>query len=397
MPEETKVRAISGSHQPEISQFPKILLNLLAEGRKEGTLEAERVAAVVSVARNEDGEKLSDDAIEVFYTALEGADIQILEPLEEEEAEELDEVDAEDIEKIKADFEAETTSTDGVRLYFNSISQHTLLSRKEEIELAKKKDLYLDKSNPHHIRVQGKEALDQMLRANLRLVVSIARRYKSSGLPLMDLCQEGSLGLYRAIEKFDWTMGYKLSTYATWWIRQAITRAIADQGRPIRIPVHKTEQLNRYRRGRSRLEAQFGREPTMDELIEYLGMSFEEIDELQQLAIDPVSLNARVGDSEQSELGDLYADENAIQPEVSALQGEPARVLERALSALPLVERKVIKLRHGIGDEPPRTLEEVAYKLGLTRERVRQHEQDAWETLGKTEELAEIADYIFET
>jgi RNA polymerase primary sigma factor len=374
--------------------LPEVLVNLFHAGKKEGTLEAERISAVLATARVDVGgaeRALSDEELEGFYALLADHEVQIVEPLAEGEEEEITE---KDIEEVDAAFEmeADVLSTDGTRLYFNEIRKHALLTREQEIELAKKKDIWLDKSQPMHRRYEGKDALDKMLRSNLRLVVSIAKRYQSSsGLPLMDLCQEGNLGLYRAIEKFDWTMGYKLSTYATWWIRQAITRAIADQGRPIRIPVHRTEQLNRYRRGRSKLEAKLGREPLMDELVEYLGMTVEDITELQILAIDPVSLNTRVGDGEQTELGDLVSDDNAAQPEVTALAGEPTRIIERCLDRLSLIERQVIRLRRGLGDEPPRTLEEVAVKLGLTRERVRQHEAEAEDKLAQMPEFIELA------
>ena len=395
MTEETKapVAALDPQLESELAKFPKVLTSLLIEARKEGVIEAERVASVVSTAKTSDGEHLADEKVEAYYALLQQAEIQIAESLEEEE--DIEDVSPSEIEEVETVFEADVTPTEGIRLYFNEIRRHPLLTKEQEVTLAKKKDLYLDKTQPYHLRLEGKKALDQMLRSNLRLVVSIARRYKSSGLPLMDLCQEGNLGLYRAIEKFDWKMGYKLSTYATWWIRQAITRAIADQSRPIRIPVHKTEQLNRYRRGRTRLEAKYGREPTLAELVEYLGMPEGEISELQRLAIDPVSLNTRVGDGEQTELGDMVSDDNAAQPEQIALQGEPARIFERALDRLSLIERQVIKLRHGIGNEQPRTLEEVAVKLGLTRERVRQHESDASKELGKMPELADLAEHMF--
>jgi RNA polymerase primary sigma factor len=290
--------------------------------------------------------------------------------------------------------DAELLTSDGSRLYLNEIRKQRLLTRAEEVELAQKKDRYLrrgDDVTPRE-RLEGKRAFEDMVCANLRLVVFIAKRYQSStSLPLVDLCQEGVLGLHRAIEKFDWRMGCKLSTYATWWIRQSITRAIAEHGRGVRIPVHRVEQLNRYRRCHGALEARLGREPTLRELATELELHEEEVEDLRLLSREPVSLNGRIGDGDQVELCELVPDETAPEPETVVLRDEPTQVLRRALGQLSALERKVIEFRHGIGQEAARTLEEVAVKLGVTRERVRQYEQDAWRKLRANRELAELA------
>jgi RNA polymerase sigma factor (sigma-70 family) len=237
----------------------------------------------------------------------------------------------------------------------------------------------------------SKKAFDHMWTANLRLVVSIAKRYGNHGLPLMDLCQEGNLGLGRAIEKFNYRMGYKLSTYATWWIKQSIARALADQLRTIRIPVHRTEELNRYKRAVSQLAAKNGRDPSLDELSEYLEMKKKDIEELRMLAIEPISLNMGVGDDSASELGELVSDDKAADPEDQVMEGVMDAVLHGVLDRLPLQKRQVVKLRWGLGGEPPRTLEEVAHKLGQTRERVRILENEVLEQLAKEPELRELA------
>jgi RNA polymerase sigma factor (sigma-70 family) len=238
---------------------------------------------------------------------------------------------------------------------------------------------------------QSKKAFDHMWTANLRLVVSIAKKYTSHGLPLMDLCQEGNLGLGRAIEKFNYRMGYKLSTYATWWIKQSIARALADQLRTIRIPVHRTEELNRYKRAVAQLAAKNGRDPSLDELAEYLEMKRKDIEELRMLAIDPISLNMGVGDDSSSELGELVSDDKAVDPEDQVMDGVMETVLHDVLARLPIQKRQVIMLRWGLGGEPPRTLEEVAHKLGQTRERVRILENECLEQLAKEPELRDLA------
>jgi RNA polymerase primary sigma factor len=265
-------------------------------------------------------------------------------------------------------------SLDCLRLYLQAIGQVELLDADEEVELARR------------IERGDMAAKRQMVEANLRLVVSIAKSYLGRGLGFLDLIQEGSLGLIRAVEKFDYRRGYKFSTYATWWIRQAVTRALADKSRTIRIPVHMVEKLNRLGQVERMLVQRLGREPGPDEVAAELRCSADEVREILRLSQMPVSLEKPIGDEEDAALGDLVADETVESPFERAsdtLRGENVR---RALGALPSRDRIVIELRYGLRGRPPMTLEEVGYTLGVTRERVRQIEKN---TLKKLQRLPE--------
>jgi RNA polymerase primary sigma factor len=273
---------------------------------------------------------------------------------------------------------------DAVRLYLRSIGRVPLLTREDEVRLAKR------------IEQNDMSAKNSLIEANLRLVVSIAKRYTGRGLTLLDLIQEGNLGLIRAVEKFDWRRGFKFSTYATWWIRQAITRALADQSRTIRIPVHMVERMNRVARAKRSLLQQNNREPSFEEIAELVEMTPKKVEEILKLGQEPVSLEAPVGGEEgDASLGDFISDEAGDRPlEVVANRIRDAD-LQQVLDSLPWRERRVIELRYGLGDKGPMTLEDIGHEVGVTRERVRQIESKTLAMLkssGGADRLAGTAD-----
>jgi RNA polymerase primary sigma factor len=293
--------------------------------------------------------------------ALDDVDVEEVE-VEDEAPEAAD--DEADADEVHALVPAAAQTQDPLKLYVRSIGGGPLLTRAEERDLARRKDA-------------GDEvAKRQLIEANLRLVMSITRNYTKAGVPLLDLIQEGNLGLIRAVEKFDYKMGYKLSTYATWWIRQSVTRALADQGRTIRLPVHVAEQVRRLLRSRRVLAQKLNREPTIEELTKESGLPEQRVQDLLELVEDPVSLDVPVGDGE-SLYGDLIEDLNSAQPEEKTAHTLRASELARALAHLNPRMRRVLALRFGLDGEKPQTLEEVGVELGITRERVRQLESRA--------------------
>ncbi|HLM26030.1 MAG TPA: sigma-70 family RNA polymerase sigma factor [Thermoleophilaceae bacterium] len=257
----------------------------------------------------------------------------------------------------------EQGSEDAVRLYLKNIGQVRLLTREDEVRLARR------------VEQNDMTAKNAMIEANLRLVVSIAKRYSNRGLTLLDLIQEGNMGLIRAVEKFDWRRGFKFSTYATWWIRQAITRALADQSRTIRIPVHMVERMNKVARARRSLSQKLGREPTPEEIGEIVEMPAAKVEQILKLGQEPISLEAPVGAAEgDASFGDFIEDEAIDRPHEQVSKAIRDADLEHILDQLPWRERRVLELRYGLAEEDPRTLEDIGREVGVTRERVRQIE-----------------------
>ena len=265
-------------------------------------------------------------------------------------------------------------TTDALQLLFRDVGKARLLTAQQEVDLAKR------------IERGDLDAKQKMVESNLRLVVSIAKNYRNQGLPFLDLIQEGTLGLVRAAEKFDYRKGFKFSTYATWWIRQAIARALADKARTIRIPVHVVEKLNKIGRAERKLVTELGREPTPEEIAEVTGIDPEEVDSIKRSAQAPVSLEKPVGDEEESEFGQFIADEKAESPFDRAADLLTKEALKEALENLSYRERRVLELRYGLGGEHPRTLDEVGRTFNVTRERIRQIEN---QSLKKLQSLAE--------
>ena len=329
-----------------------VLHDIIDRARAQGSLSLDEMGAIVQDA------DLSPEDLEFVYSLLGEMGVEIGE-VEEEELEDFSE-EEEFLELL--DVAIDHTVDDPVRMYLREIGRIPLLSSQQEIELARlieKKDV---------------EAKRKLTEANLRLVVSIAKRYMGRGLVFLDLIQEGNLGLIRAVEKFDYRLGYKFSTYATWWIRQAITRAIADQARTIRVPVHAVETMNKMNRVQRELLQSSGREPTVVEIAQALGVTPTKVAEIQKTAQEPVSLETPVGDEEDSKLGDFIEDLDADQPLELVFKEIRREELFRVLESLSERDRKVLELRYGLKGERPRTLEEVGDRFGVTRERIRQIE-----------------------
>ena len=299
-------------------------------------------------------------------------------------------------------------STDLVRVYLNTIGKTALLTAEQEVELSKRIEagLYAERllSEPQltpalqrdykALAADGKAAKRHLLEANLRLVVSVAKRYTGHGMTFLDLIQEGNVGLIRAVEKFDYTKGFKFSTYATWWIRQAITRAIADQARTIRIPVHMVETINKLVRIQRQLLQELGREPTPEEIGKEMGLPAERVREIQKISQEPVSLETPIGEEEDSQLGDFIEDDAAVVPPDAASFSMLQEQLGKVLDGLAERERKVISLRFGLEDGHPRTLEEVGREFGVTRERIRQIESKTLAKLRHPSRSSKLKDYL---
>ena len=308
---------------------------------------------------------------------------------------------------------ADGSSFDPVRMYLKEIGKVPLLTAEQEVMLAKRIEAgvssteQLDfesfqmgesqRSSLLAVARDGELAKRQLTEANLRLVVSIAKRYIGRGMALLDLIQEGNLGLIRAVEKFDYTKGFKFSTYATWWIRQAITRAIADQARTIRIPVHMVETMNKVLRIQRQMLQEMGREPTVDEVAAKVEMTPEKVREIQRIAQEPVSLETPVGEEDDSSLGDFVEDPNVIAPATAAARALLTEAIEEALQELNAREQQVVRLRFGLEDGQVRTLEEVGKEFGVTRERIRQIESKTLAKLRHPTRSQRLRDYLEES
>ena len=336
---------------------------LAVDGREKGFLTYDEIIAALQDA------DVSKEQVEEFYSHLVEIGVEVLDA----DGEIIARTAAEAERPPELDLTVEP-SLDSLRLYLREIGRVPLLTAADEVALAKR------------IERGDMVAKTAMVEANLRLVVSIAKGYLGRGLSFLDLIQEGSLGLIRAVEKFDYRRGFKFSTYATWWIRQAVTRAIADKARTIRIPVHMVEKLNKVVHLERQMVQRLGREPRAEEIAEELRMTPEEVREILRMAQLPVSLEKPIGEEEESELGDFVEDEQAASPFDEASINLRRTDILRALEALPERERKVIELRFGLQGEQPRTLEEVGRTFGVTRERIRQIENN---TLRKLEALPE--------
>jgi len=327
----------------------------LDDAEELGTIEE---SALEALAHEHD---LDEEELTALRAELEAREVEIVAPARPETAE-----------PVPATDPVPTTATDSLTLFMNRVGRYPLLTAAEEVALAKR------------IERGDRAAKERMINSNLRLVISIAKRYQRQGLPLLDLVQEGAIGLNRAVEKFDWRRGYKFSTYATWWIRQACQRAISNQSATIRVPTHVNERRVKLGRVRGRLETRLGREPSREELAEEAGLSLAHVEEALDAADAPVSLNQSIGSEDDGELGDLFGDPNAIDPEEEASDSLRRQTVRRAVATLPERERRILELRFGFDGEP-RSLEAIGAELGLTRERIRQLEREA---LGKlTEEL----------
>ena len=392
VPEDDELEPTHGARgkkeKPEDTQKSREerLSNLIEKGKKAGKLTLKEIADVI------DGLNLSQEQMDRFYDTLEELNIETvgedLPPIDDDELlpaldelEEIDEVTEEEI--AEADSMVDSYSTDDpVRMYLKEIGKVNLLTQEEEIELAVRMS-------------QGdEEAKRRMAEANLRLVVSIAKRYVGRGMLFLDLIQEGNLGLIKAVEKFDYTKGYKFSTYATWWIRQAITRAIADQARTIRIPVHMVETINKVIRVSRQLLQELGHDPSAEEIAAEMNIPVEKVRDILKIAQEPVSLETPIGEEEDSHLGDFIPDEDASEPSEAASFSLLKEQLMSVLATLTPREEKVLRLRFGIEDGRTRTLEEVGKEFNVTRERIRQIEAKALRKLRHPSRSKKLRDFL---
>ncbi|MHB8276423.1 MAG: RNA polymerase sigma factor RpoD [Candidatus Humimicrobiaceae bacterium] len=350
---------------------------LINKGREEGILTNEEISETLSEI------DLTKEQIDNIYDVIQNLGIEVV----NEEDEDIDRLtqkkkDDEILKASKLDIGLKSTTNDPVRMYLKEIGKVRLLTAAEEVQLAKK------------IELGDMEAKKRLVEANLRLVVSIAKKYVGRGMLFLDLIQEGNLGLIRAVEKFDYKKGYKFSTYATWWIRQAITRAIADQARTIRIPVHMVETINKLIRVQRQLLQKLGREPLPEEIAEQMEITPDRVREIMKISQEPVSLETPIGEEEDSHLGDFIEDQEVEAPSDAASFTMLQEQLHEVLNTLNDRERKVIQLRFGLNDGHPRTLEEVGREFGVTRERIRQIESKTLSKLRHPNRSSVLKDFL---
>ncbi len=351
---------------------------LIARGRRVGVLTYTEIATATGELT------LEETDVEELHGLLERCEIELVEEIDPAAAASLNierAVEQRTRRKAAPDLEPAGT-TDGLQLFLKEIGKVRLLTAQEEVGLAKR------------IWRGDLDAKQKMVGSNLRLVVSIAKNYRNQGLPFLDLIQEGTIGLVRAAEKFDYRKGFKFSTYATWWIRQAVARALADNARTIRIPVHVVEKLNKIRRAERSLVTALGREPTVEEIAEATGIEPDEVDAIKRSAQAPISLEKPVGDEDESEFGQFIADEQAESPYERAMEILTHEALQDALENLSYRERRVLELRYGLAGEHPCTLNEVGRTFNVTRERVRQIENQSLKKLQNLPEAQQLRDDI---
>ncbi len=368
-------------------RFEEKLRSIIEIGRKK-----ENVLENQEIIDHFKGIDLSEDDYDRIWETLEKNGIDILkmtspseddmEPDDDVPPEEIEAEEEVDVENVDLSVPDSVSIEDPVRMYLKEIGKVPLLSAEEEVELAKRMEL------------GDQEAKNKLAEANLRLVVSIAKRYVGRGMLFLDLIQEGNLGLIKAVEKFDYRKGYKFSTYATWWIRQAITRAIADQARTIRIPVHMVETINKLIRVSRQLLQELGREPTPEEIAAEMNMPVEKVREILKISQEPVSLETPIGEEEDSHLGDFIQDEQVPVPADAAAFELLKEQLNEVLDTLTEREQKVLRLRFGLDDGKARTLEEVGRQFNVTRERIRQIEAKALRKLRHPSRSRKLKDYL---
>jgi RNA polymerase primary sigma factor len=361
----------------ELQEFEEVK-GLVTRGGQVGVLTYAEIAAATAELG------LDESDVEELHGLFERCEIELVEEVDPATAVSLKiERAPEERTRRKAplDLKLERT-TDALQLFFKDIGKVRLLTAQEEVDLGKR------------IWRGDLDAKQRMVESNLRLVVSIAKHYRNQGLPFLDLIQEGNIGLVRAAEKFDYRKGFKFSTYATWWIRQAIARALADKARTIRIPVHVVEKLNKIGRAERSLVTELGREPTVEEIAQVTGIDPDEVDSIKRSAQAPVSLEKPVGDEEESEFGQFIADEGAESPYERAVEILTNEALRDALENLGYRERRVLELRYGLGGEHPHALQEVGREFNVTRERIRQIENLALERLQSLAETQKLRDDV---